>query len=576
MLAWLRRIPRSAAALGLVAFLCYLPASWWGAPTATHPETKKVWGTDDETPMGPLAEVHHIIAPKPAKDRNLGYPLMYSFLAASAYAPYLGFLKVTGGWEKVSGEYPWGFEDPVGTLKTLTVISHLVTVLLGVMCVLCVWASARWLWSERAGLLAGVFMLSCYPFYYYFRTGNVDGPMVAFLGLATLGYARMLAKGVDVKGAVIFGVGAGFAMATKESCYSVLGLMIVALVVRHVVKRPAGQSLASWAFWKPVAAAAATGILCFGFGSGLFIQPSRYLAHIEFHRQLAADVAAGKDHMAVFFDASLAGRIGLAKAIIGHVAAMVSPAGLALAAIGVAWTAARRDWTGVLVALPAVAYLLAMPLHLPLSQLRYVLPAAPGLALAVGGAMHHAFAGPKAARWLLGALYVLGAGTGFLRGLDITHAMLNDSRYAAGHWLAEQLRPGDRIDYFGGSERLPPLPPGVEIARAAKHMSAHKKAPKGPEIQAEIRRRWHDDPPRFVITLPDHSSRGMEHHHTCPPQTFADLNSGKLGYELAAEFKTPALLPWVRRPRLDYPMVNPPIRIFAPGPGIVGTSTTAR
>ena len=52
MLAALRKVPRLYVVLGLVAFLAYLPGSWWGAPTATAPDRKLSWGTDDETPLG--------------------------------------------------------------------------------------------------------------------------------------------------------------------------------------------------------------------------------------------------------------------------------------------------------------------------------------------------------------------------------------------------------------------------------------------------------------------------------------------------------------------------------------------
>jgi hypothetical protein len=39
---------------------------------------------------------------------------------------------------------------------------------------------------------------------------------------------------------------------------------------------------------------------------------------------------------------------------------------------------------------------------------------------------------------------------------------------------------------------------------------------------------------------------------------------GSLGYELAAHFESPRLFAWLVRPPLDYPTVNPPIRIFVP------------
>ncbi len=561
MFGLLHRLPRSAAVIAVAALLCYAPGLWWGAPHATGPDRKLTWGTDDETPLGPLAELHNIIAPK--ENRNLGYPLMYSFMAAGAYAPYLGWMKVSGGWKKVSGEYPWGFEDPVGTLKALTYISHFVTVCLAVGLVLCVFFAARITWGPMAGWGAGLTQLLSYPFFYYGRTGNVDAPMVFFIGVATLALAMLLKRGVTVRWALVLGAGMGFAVGTKESCYSILALMIPLLLWHHF-RSAAPQERLSWPFFKPVVAAGVAGILAFGFGSGLFIEPSRYIAHIEFHRALAATVAAGDDHMAHFFDDSLAGHLGLAWSIIHHVTAMVSWPGFLLSLGGLAVLAYRRDVRGLMLVLPCFAFLAAMPLHLRLSQLRYVLPASPGLAIAVGACIAFAFSQPRWAKSALLAVFAVGLSISGLRALDLTHAMLNDSRYSAGAWLQDELRPGDRIDFFGGSERLPPLPADVRTARAAPHMSAHKVAPKGPEIQAQIRTRWTEDPPRFVIVMPDHSSRFGPHHHTLPPATFAALEDGSLGYDRVAMFKTPPLVSFMTRPPLDYPMVNPPIRIYAP------------
>jgi hypothetical protein len=70
--------------------------------------------------------------------------------------------------------------------------------------------------------------------------------------------------------------------------------------------------------------------------------------------------------------------------------------------------------------------------------------------------------------------------------------------------------------------------------------------------------------PRFVYITPDHSSLpGMERSGDCPPEVYQALLDGSAGYRLAAHFPTPTLLPSaLARPRLDYPAVSPPVRIF--------------
>ncbi len=69
--------------------------------------------------------------------------------------------------------------------------------------------------------------------------------------------------------------------------------------------------------------------------------------------------------------------------------------------------------------------------------------------------------------------------------------------------------------------------------------------------------------PKFVIIMPDHTSTpGSEHSNYCPPGVYAVFQDGTNGYWLGKFFQTPPLFPWLSRPSLDYPTVNPPIRIF--------------
>ncbi len=554
----LRRISPAAAGVALAAFVAFAPGFWWGAPTATAPDRKLSWGTDDETPLGPLAELHNIIQPK--KDRNLGYPLMYSFMAAGTYAPYLAYLFVSGDFEKVTGEYPFGLKDPVRTLKVLTGLAHFLTVLLGVGIALCVFRTAKLLWDERAGIAAAGFIITGYPYFYYARSGNVDVPMTFFVALALMSFVWMMKAGITVRRGILLGAAMGFGLGTKEACYSMFPLIPVALIyIQWKNRGPSVKWYRRADLWTAVA-----GILAFGFGSGLFIEPSRYFAHLEFHAQLAQMYASGEaDH--VLREKDLAGYLGLARDYVKHLAGTHTWPGLAVAALGVGVMAKRRDFAGLVLVGTALLYLLLSASRLSISTLRMMLPVSVVFAVAAGYGVRWALEvmrENKAAYAAL-ALTVVAYGWGLLRGVDLTHAMLFDSRYAAAQWLAPRLSAGDRVDHFGGTEKLPPLPVGVESARAAPHLSFHKKAPDGPEMQARIKARWDADPPKFIVIMPDHAAKHGPHHHTCPPQTFADLESGALGWDRVALFQTPSLIPWVQRPKLDYPVVNPPIRVYA-------------
>ncbi|MDZ4674383.1 MAG: hypothetical protein SGI84_08010, partial [Gemmatimonadota bacterium] len=84
-------VPRTPLLLVVLALVLYLPGAWWGAPIATGPERIHGWAVDDETPLGPLAQVNNILHPQEVQ--NLGYPLLHSFLVVGAYAPYLGWMR---------------------------------------------------------------------------------------------------------------------------------------------------------------------------------------------------------------------------------------------------------------------------------------------------------------------------------------------------------------------------------------------------------------------------------------------------------------------------------------------------
>jgi hypothetical protein len=164
----------------------------------------------------------------------------------------------------------------------------------------------------------------------------------------------------------------------------------------------------------------------------------------------------------------------------------------------------------------------------------------------------------------MAAVGIFAIGLGLLRGVDLTHAMIHDSRFAAAEWLAAHTAAGTRVDFFGESAELPPLSAQVQTTRAIAYRGAVYQPDLSPAAVQRILEGWRRRQPHFIILVPDHSSPpGVPHNITCPPEIYHGLLDGALGYPLAAQFETPPLLPWVRRPRLDYPSVNPPVRIFS-------------
>lgn len=557
------RIPRAHAWVAIAALALYFPASWWGAPHATAADRVQSWGVDDATPLGPLAEAHGLFVP--SSERNLGYPLLHPLLVAAAYAPYMMSLLLSGGFHHPSGVYPFGLKDPVAALKNLSLIAHLVSVIFGAGIVVAAYDAGCALWDRRTALLAAAFAGTALPMFYYSRTGNVDVPVLFFTAAALAVFARCLAAEFTLARGICLGAFAGCALAIKETVVaSFLALPFILLWIQlRSVNAPRGWL--SGKFWKPSLACLASLVFTYGMGASLFLDSERYIEHVQFVRQRMAALSSGQVAFFSSYPRTWEGNLALARALWDRTADSMTLAGALLALAGLLWVL-RREPVKALFAVPAVTYFAVLFSSARVAQMRYVMPIAFTLAFFAARGVTLALESPR--RWLAAAFALLAAfslALGLLRGADLTHAMLRDSRYAAARWLAARAAPAARIEYFGPTQKLPPLARGVTTSRAIEYLGAVRKPRTGPEAVAEILAGWKARRPNFIISMPDHSSPpGFADSATCPPAIADGLRQGRFGYRLAEKFETPALLPWVRRPALDYPTVNPPIRIYEP------------
>lgn len=556
--AW-RDLGRGRVVVFVVALLVYLPGFWWGLPHVTAPDRRQGWGVDDEPPLGPLAQLHDLVTPGPANNPNLGYPMLHPFMVIGSVAPYLVYLKTTGQLRTPSGVYPYGLRDPARHIRVMALIARLLSVLLGAGVVLAAFEIGRTLWGVMDGWWAAAFALLVYPMFYYARTSNVDVPVLFFSAWAMVVFARCLALGLSVRRGIVLGTLTGLAVATKEPAFaSFVGvpLVLLFLPVDASEPRPRRAVLGRVALWGLAAAGVA-----YAVGSGLVVDPDRWIAHIAFARARAAELAAGEVAFAANYPFTLDGHAELARRLTSYAIDALSLPGVVLGVIGVglAWHRERRT---ALFAVTIASYLLVLFFTARSTQLRYLLPVAFALAIFAG----HAVARAATTRWANMPVRVVAAAAlavGALRGVDLTYAMLMDSRYDAAEWLSRVAQPGDRLEYFGSSQKNPPLPAHVHSSRAIVYLGGSVRPPIDEATSQTIRDAWRARRPRFIILTPDYTSRpGEPYAASCPPAIYEDLEQGRLGYVRARFFQTPTLLPWVRRPPLDYPVVNPPIRIY--------------
>lgn len=559
----LKQIPRAHLWVAILALVLYFPASWWGAPQATAADRVQSWGVDDATPLGPLAEVHGLFVP--SAERNLGYPILHPLLVAAAYGPYMIYLLLTGAFGHPSGTFPFGLKDPVATLRNLTVIAHLVSVLFGAGIAVAAYDAGCVLWDRRTGYLAAAFAATSFPMFYYSRTGNVDVPVLFFTAAALAVFARCLTGEFKLSRAIWLGVFAGCALGIKETALaSFLSLPFLLLWLQHRNAATARDWL-TVKFWKSPLASFASLVFAYGMGGSLFLDPERYIEHVQFVRQRLSALSSGEVAFFSSYPPTWEGNFALARAMWGRVSDSMTLAGALLALAGLLWVL-RKEPIKALFFLPAVTYLAMLFSSARVVQLRYVMPVVLSLAFYSARGMTLALASRR--RWLTAAFALAACfslGLGLLRGADLTHAMLHDSRYAAAQWLRARTAPGDRVEYFGATQKLPALERGVVTSRAIEYFGALRKPRTGPDAVAEIVAGWSTHRPNFILSIPDHSSPpGFPDSATCPPAIADGLREGRYGYQLAEKFETPPFLSWVRRPALDYPTVNPPIRIYLP------------
>ena len=266
---------RAPLLLGLLSLALFLPGIHWGIPHATAVERTHAWGNDDEVPLGALAEMHNtFVISKP--DRNIAYPWFHYFAGACAGGPYLLYLLVTGGLTHPSPEYPYGFADPVTSMKVLALMGRSISVVMSIATVLGAYYTARNLWTRTAGVIAAVLTMLMFPLAYYARVANPDAHVLGWTSLGLAAFAACLRHGLTAKRGALLGTCVAFAAATKDQSGGSFFLVPLALLWLHFFgRRPPEQDERARGWWPPLAALV-TFTVVYILASGIPIDPARY------------------------------------------------------------------------------------------------------------------------------------------------------------------------------------------------------------------------------------------------------------------------------------------------------------
>jgi hypothetical protein len=541
---------RAAVAIAALAFAVYVAGVTWGIPYASGPDRVHAWGNDDAGPLVALAEMHDTFVKKPAF-RNVAYPWFHYFLMASVMAPYIAWLYVTGSFSRPSASYPFGLEDPIAAFWNLALLARLLSVLLSVAAVLGAYYGAKFLWGRRAGILAALFTAFMFPLAYYARLTNPDAPVIGWTALGLMMAALILRHGLTALRAAWFTAFVALAAATKDQSLGSFFLLVPVLLwicLRH--PQPAGSAQPRMR-WGPPVAGVLTFAVVYVCASGIPVDPGRYAEHAN--KILFAGTTRS---LYLRHPATPAGALNQVGDLFGYLLDVMSWP-LFLCAVAGIIIAARRDRRSLVLLLSSLGFFL-MLIPVGMSRVHYLLAVALPLnyfaAYAIDRAMELRPVRIPAAAF---AAFIVGVLA--LQTADLTWEMLHDSRYAAGTWLDAHTRAGDRVLHFGFASKLPRLKREVESIRIIYQREA---------LDALMQKR-----PEYVLVIPQDitEDRKRVEWRQGPPSVITpttaelveQLANGSLDYRLVARFQEPRLLPWLDRPFLSYPTVNPPVHIFA-------------
>ncbi len=450
--------------LVVVALALYGFGLTWGLPNG-----ETTWAPDALAPTIPLATVYELFF----KDWNSGwfdwkYPPGHGLLLATAYAPYLGWLRASGQLSpSVIVEYPYGLADPEHALWVLALIGRSVSVVMMLAATLLWYAACRELFSPRAAWLAAWFTATMYPVVYYAHTTNVDGPLLFWIVVAVYGAARVLARRDDPFGMLCFGVGFAFALATKESAFGAL-IAFPVLLLAERRRRGSGEATGLLPPGTLTGMALAVGIFSVMYG----VAPNplgawhrlQFLTHTI--SESVRELYAPRYHpvgSAAFRSLGTEAAHLLETHVV--MSACLGLPVLVLAILGVV----RWGWRApaVYFAVPAILYYALSVRALQTVRPRFVMPLCVFATIFVGLVLDRwtARARSRSSRALMGAMLALLIVTSGLRGAEVVRMMVGDPRYAAEGWLQALVSPGARIEVYQSPIYLPRFPATASVAR---------------------------------------------------------------------------------------------------------------
>jgi len=323
-------------------------------------------------------------------------------------------------------------------------IARAVSFVMGVGLVMIVYALTLRLFGRRAAVFAALTVTLCPITQYYTKNANLDIPYTFWFALSLLALERFF-SGKSSRPLLWAALAATAAVCTKDQAYGCFaGLTAPVLVTLRKRQRSWGPALLNKRLWLAAGAA----LLAFAlihripFGIGPFVR------HV---REIVGPASEG-------WRETTSGAVGWARLLVESIlwlAALMTPAGVALAGAGAVMAVRQRRGTWLLWSAPGygLTFLAVIGYVYP----RFLLPAIVTLAPFAGLALDRLWGwrpgGRPAGVWLAGAAVAWTAAVCAMALWD----MDNDTRRRAQFWIEENVAVTQKVGYLGHMRDMPRL-----------------------------------------------------------------------------------------------------------------------
>lgn len=504
----------------------------WGLPAHEH-----AWAVDSLEPKTVLGIARHSLGEWNSGWFYFKYPLAYPLSVAAVYAPYLGYQFLTGGLAHPSGQYPYGFQDPEGTLLVLALLGRGLNVLFTLGTVASAYGIGRRLFGIRSGRTAGWLVATSYPVVYYTHTMNVDACYLFWLFFAL--YCAIAASQTQNRVAwFALGVAAAMAVSTKEQAFGfLLPLPVLALAHRHGWRGMFRACTGPGARFMAVGAIG-TAVLA----NNAIFNPLGVVARIAYllGRPITAVDAPLKPVSFALFKGDLEVTY-LFQLWDGMDSALGLPLAILAVVGGLAVLRAPRTATWLL--LPALAYYYLSMRGQQLITMRYAMPFILLLVLLAAGLLGQMLDRSSKLRWnrLAVALTVFVCGLSLARGIELNLLLRNDSRYQAERWLEAHVPSGARGEIYQKTTYLPRVGPPLSFSAVPiRQRSVAKLEERRPDFIVLSSASW--DSISHIWNPDWRTNQQLLKPIPEAVQLLDELSGGKLPYEIAARFHQKPLL----------------------------------